>query len=178
MGIGWCRASIGNNRERQYLLERNSLQIIREKTIRINKADAGFLNTASALLILQRFWKFDFYWFIRICHSRYRSENRRLPFVDKTILVRLRTLCFSDIILSLTVVRRKNHCIPCVYWGSAIFAIVLKYSNCKYFFYYSTVKLPSWKLARKSTQIFFIFTSLQTFFNRVLYNSDEVIFMR
>ena len=32
-------------------------------------------------------------------------------------------------ILSLTVVRRKNRCIPCVYWGSAIFAIVLKYSN-------------------------------------------------
>ena len=33
------------------------------------------------------------------------------------------------IVLSLTVVRRKNHCILCVYWGSAIFAIVLKYSN-------------------------------------------------
>ena len=55
MGIGWCRAFTGNNCERQYLLERNSLQIIREKTIRINKADAGFLNTAWALLILQRF---------------------------------------------------------------------------------------------------------------------------
>ena len=34
-----------------------------------------------------------------------------------------------DIILSLTVVRRKNRCIPCVYWVTAIFVIVLKYSN-------------------------------------------------
>ena len=31
--------------------------------------------------------------------------------------------------LSLTVVRRKNRCIPCVYWVIAIFVVVLKYSN-------------------------------------------------
>ena len=33
------------------------------------------------------------------------------------------------IIPSLTVVGRKNRCIPCVYWATAIFAIVLNYSN-------------------------------------------------
>ena len=47
MSIGRCRASTGNNHERQYLLERNTLQIIlyfREKIIRINKADTGHVN--------------------------------------------------------------------------------------------------------------------------------------
>ena len=30
---------------------------------------------------------------------------------------------------SLTVKKRKNRCIPCVYWGTAIFVVVMKYSN-------------------------------------------------
>lgn len=33
------------------------------------------------------------------------------------------------IILSLTVSRLKNRCIPCVFWVTAIFAVVTKYSN-------------------------------------------------
>ena len=33
------------------------------------------------------------------------------------------------IILSLTVVGRKNRCIPCIYWATAIFAVVSDYSN-------------------------------------------------
>ena len=36
---------------------------------------------------------------------------------------------FCGKIPSLTVVGRKNRCIPCVYWATAIFAIVLNYSN-------------------------------------------------
>ena len=34
-----------------------------------------------------------------------------------------------DIIPSLTVAEIKNRCIPCVYWGTAIFVVVMKYSN-------------------------------------------------
>lgn len=30
---------------------------------------------------------------------------------------------------SLTVSKRKNRCIPCIYWVAAIFAVVTKYSN-------------------------------------------------
>ena len=39
--------------------------------------------------------------------------------------------CFDwdRIIPSLTVSKRKNRCIPCIYWGAAIFAVVTKYSN-------------------------------------------------
>ena len=36
---------------------------------------------------------------------------------------------FLSKIPSLTVVGRKNRCIPCVYWATAIFAVVLNYSN-------------------------------------------------
>ncbi len=35
----------------------------------------------------------------------------------------------SVIIPSLTVSKRKNRCIPCIYWVAAIFAVVTKYSN-------------------------------------------------
>ena len=34
-----------------------------------------------------------------------------------------------SIIPSLTVAEIKNRCIPCVYWGTAIFVVVMKYSN-------------------------------------------------
>ena len=34
-----------------------------------------------------------------------------------------------DKILSLTVGKRKNRCIPCAFWVTAIFAVVSKYSN-------------------------------------------------
>ena len=36
---------------------------------------------------------------------------------------------FYAIIPSLTVAEIKNRCIPCVYWGTAIFVVVMKYSN-------------------------------------------------
>lgn len=36
---------------------------------------------------------------------------------------------FCVIIPSLTVAEIKNRCIPCVYWGTAIFVVVMKYSN-------------------------------------------------
>lgn len=36
---------------------------------------------------------------------------------------------FSIIILSLTVRKRKNRCIPCIYWAAAIFVVVTEYSN-------------------------------------------------
>ena len=36
---------------------------------------------------------------------------------------------FGDIILSLTVVGRKNRCIPYIYWAAAIFIVVSNYSN-------------------------------------------------
>lgn len=38
---------------------------------------------------------------------------------------------FIDVVIipSLTVAEIKNRCIPCVYWGTAIFVVVMKYSN-------------------------------------------------
>ena len=48
------------------------------------------------------------------------------PFFDSltlTIYTKLYT------IPSLTVAEIKNRCIPCVYWGTAIFVVVMKYSN-------------------------------------------------
>ena len=36
---------------------------------------------------------------------------------------------FCAKILSLTVVERKNRCIPCIYWATAIFIVVTNYSN-------------------------------------------------
>ena len=50
-----------------------------------------------------------------------RSYLKIVIFLEKQLI-----LC---IILSLTVVRRKNRCIHCVYLVAAIFAVVLKYSN-------------------------------------------------
>ena len=41
----------------------------------------------------------------------------------------LLTTQISYAIPSLTVAEIKNRCIPCVYWGTAIFVVVMKYSN-------------------------------------------------
>lgn len=38
------------------------------------------------------------------------------------------TAVLWGIIPSLTVVKRKNRCIPCIYWDSAIFCVVMVYS--------------------------------------------------
>ena len=48
--------------------------------------------------------------------------------------MRVRDDCYtknhlSVIILSLTVVGRKNRCIPYIYWAAAIFIVVSNYSN-------------------------------------------------
>ena len=51
-------------------------------------------------------------------------SNRHSSF----LCIRLK-FCIECNILSLTVVRRKNRCIHCVYLVAAIFAVVLKYSN-------------------------------------------------
>ena len=40
-----------------------------------------------------------------------------------------KSLTKSIIFPSLTVAEIKNRCIPCVYWGTAIFVVVMKYSN-------------------------------------------------
>ena len=37
--------------------------------------------------------------------------------------------CIPALLPSLTVAEIKNRCIPCVYWGTAIFVVVMKYSN-------------------------------------------------
>ena len=37
--------------------------------------------------------------------------------------------CFRIIIPSLTVEKRKNRCIPCICWATAIFIVVTEYSN-------------------------------------------------
>ena len=54
--------------------------------------------------------------------------TRCLPFIFH-FLCSFTFLCISFIILSLTVVGRKNRCIPCIYWATAIFAVVSDYSN-------------------------------------------------
>ena len=46
-------------------------------------------------------------------------------------LVLISYICYNVfvIILSLTVVGRKNRCIPYIYWAAAIFIVVSNYSN-------------------------------------------------
>ena len=74
------------------------------------------------------------------------------------------------IFLSLTVVGRKNRCIPCVYWAAAIFVVVLNYSNlflpfaffldCSHFtFGYELVVCPETAGFMKSIRD--LFTSIQ-----------------
>ena len=53
------------------------------------------------------------------------AENEKKSIV--TVLLSLS--CCGHIIPSLTVAEIKNRCIPCVYWGTAIFVVVMKYSN-------------------------------------------------
>ena len=43
--------------------------------------------------------------------------------------IKFQRALFSGIIPSLTVIRRKNCCIFCIYWAAAIFTVVLNYSN-------------------------------------------------
>lgn len=41
----------------------------------------------------------------------------------------LRSIFLKYMLLSLTVGKRKNRCIPCIYWATAIFGLATKYSN-------------------------------------------------
>lgn len=63
----------------------------------------------------------------KICKKvrQYTIYNNFLQFIKKC----LHYLNISYIIPSLTVAEIKNRCIPCVYWGTAIFVVVMKYSN-------------------------------------------------
>ena len=51
-----------------------------------------------------------------------------LPFLGYQIF-KDNGLYLRNMIPSLTVAEIKNRCIPCVYWGTAIFVVVMKYSN-------------------------------------------------
>ena len=51
-------------------------------------------------------------------------ENKKLYLLNE-----LDFLNACGIFPSLTVAEIKNRCIPCVYWGTAIFVVVMKYSN-------------------------------------------------
>ena len=57
------------------------------------------------------------------------NSNQKFDLIRKSILSILQTKNAYDIIPSLTVAEIKNRCIPCVYWGTAIFVVVMKYSN-------------------------------------------------
>lgn len=56
------------------------------------------------------------------------NSNQKFDLIRKSILSILQTKNAYDI-PSLTVAEIKNRCIPCVYWGTAIFVVVMKYSN-------------------------------------------------
>lgn len=66
-----------------------------------------------------------------------RNRNKAREEFEKFILKSVEILAedemkmniHKDKIPSLTVAEIKNRCIPCVYWGTAIFVVVMKYSN-------------------------------------------------
>ena len=64
---------------------------------------------------------------ISLLRLRRKNRNDRKTWGLGNLL--LTNLSKSVIFPSLTVVGRKNRCIPCVYWATAIFAVVLNYSN-------------------------------------------------
>ena len=62
------------------------------------------------------------------CQNPWTGERIwRKPFFRNVKLTERENLFI--IFLSLTVVGRKNRCIPCIYWATAIFAVVSDYSN-------------------------------------------------
>lgn len=72
---------------------------------------------------------------IQLSNSRI-EKIRYIPAADKTFLrlisslnINFTFLILSDIIPSLTVSKRKNRCIPYIYWSAAIFVVVMEYSN-------------------------------------------------
>lgn len=78
----------------------------------------------------------------RICKENRRKsfESERLLFIAFqiskrsggtfwSILPLLTEIRKEHIILSLTVSKRKNRCIPCAYLGTAIFIVVIEYCN-------------------------------------------------
>ena len=64
---------------------------------------------------------------IQLSNSRVTVQPSDFPFFASE-----QSLCYPSMygtILSLTVIGRKNRCIPCIYWGAAIFSVVSNYSN-------------------------------------------------
>jgi len=77
-------------------------------------------NQLSKMSVRRRYLKYNFLKTISIIF---------LPVYFHIVDIIGKTQYNEHIILSLTVVRRKNRCIPCIYWVTAIFFVVLKYSN-------------------------------------------------
>ena len=61
----------------------------------------------------------------RVCHIKIQS----LPIFHKGPLYYGQNRQSGSVFPSLTVRKRKNRCIPCIYWGAAIFSVVSNYSN-------------------------------------------------
>ena len=78
---------------------------------------------------------------MNIFHNEIEEKNRAAVDRQPLIWYRAETVTYKQyfdicnrndmcsIIPSLTVAEIKNRCIPCVYWGTAIFVVVMKYSN-------------------------------------------------
>src|SRR5699024_10824082 len=70
-----------------------------------------------------------FFWKVRpgrnfpACQAEHILYELQIKFSEN------KKLYFYYIILSLTVVGRKNRCIPYIYWAAAIFIVVSNYSN-------------------------------------------------
>ena len=62
-----------------------------------------------------------------MANDKIEVDNMQRILVADDVEINREILC--DILLSLTVSRLKNRCIPCVFWVTAIFAVVTKYSN-------------------------------------------------
>ena len=70
------------------------------------------------------------------CQSQGSTDQVKLNFPELrkrsrgTFYTEVSTISLLCIIIpSLTVRKRKNRCIPCVYWAAAIFTVVSNYSN-------------------------------------------------
>ena len=60
---------------------------------------------------------------VRFYHCHVIISSFRFLKTDNCVIL------IYDKILSLTVSRLKNRCIPCIFWVTAIFTVVAKYSN-------------------------------------------------
>ena len=70
-------------------------------------------------------------WYQESGEERYLllAKQHMQAYVNMGFALNEQNQTIRDIIPSLTVAEIKNRCIPCVYWGTAIFVVVMKYSN-------------------------------------------------